>query len=172
MSDLQVNNIKILIHSAQYLKELTRYNINFEIWHQNTINTLINTFDEKSQAVYRFKSIQFDARRSPNYDFALSRVQYIKAIEDSIQFLTDCCHKIIEDELSLDLFGDVENYLEGILLPRKDKEKLTRELNDSISAIRQGIDIKKVWELQVQQNKVAKVLNELSSLSAQQRGIT
>jgi hypothetical protein len=96
--DLWAKHIKLHIYTANSLKDLSRHNINFQIWRDRTIETLQKAFGVNSDMVERFRKIKFNIPQklhpddNNNSDYA--KKAYITGIEEAIRLLEECLEQL------------------------------------------------------------------------------
>ena len=151
------------LHEAKYLKKLSRYNIYFELWHENMQNTLKDIYGIESEELKQFNSIRFEPVKKGNCDFMLYREMYIKGLEEAIEFLKKGIKKFNSTGRPMDIIPDVRCYLEFTSLPLNDKEKIIKDLEEICSNIDSKSEPQQSWGWEIQVNKLVKQLHKLVS---------
>jgi len=159
------------MHAANYLKQLSRYNINFELWYQNTQTILKSIFGINSVEYQRFTRIQFCSKNG-NAEPALYRNIYVKGLEESIDFCRDCVQCLSDEETSFDLFANAKECINAASLSDMEKEKIINRLKSMTEALMYPSNSLNSWQQELQQNKIVHLLNKLVCLHTMKSTIT
>ena len=163
--------LKLNMHAANYLKQLSRYNINFELWYQNSEIILKSAFGMNSNEYGLFHRIKFHIKNS-NEEPASYRNIYVSGLEESIDLFTKCVQSLTEKNTSFDFLVNVTEYFNVTALSETEKEKILSQLksmNDALVSNSKSIDD---WQRKLQQNKIVHLLNKLVCLYTMEKNLT
>lgn len=90
---LFINSLELQKQKIEGLKNLSRHNINFEIWWEETRKSLENAFGIKSEMVKCFKNIRFRKNRVE------AREAYLHGLEQAFNLLQECID-ILDDDVT------------------------------------------------------------------------
>ncbi len=151
--------LKLSIITAIYLKELSRYNIHFEIWHQNTHNTLKNIYVPSSKEYRLFTNIKFFNKT--NDDLALNREMYLQGLKTSIEFLTKCIKQVDTDDNSLNLVLSIKEYLQETSLSQTEKKNIITQIIETTDSLKNTTKHQQAWQWEILNNRIVSILNTL-----------
>lgn len=168
--EYMISLIKLHIHGAKYLKCLSRYNINFELWYQNTLNTLENVYGTESKELLLFKGIRFSPKAVFKDDLELCRQVYITGLEESVKVLRDCINMMSTEGTSFNMLSDVQEYLKYTSLAAKEMAAIKSELTEANDFFDNRNKYEQPWKWETKTSKVVKILNQLINLNSVVKG--
>lgn len=181
--DLLVKTLKLHVETAHSLKELSRHNINFQIWQEKTRETLERAFGPQGEMVKRFNSIKYHLppklHDDESHDLAEIRQAYLSGLDKAITILMDSI-KVLSDgvdvqlhpncflhcdtngELDLKLhlsFQDIVNYVDQTNLPKIEQKEIKEELQQIYDLLsKKKLDQDKV---KLHKSKLVGILNSM-----------
>lgn len=158
--------LKLHIHGAKYLKYLSRYNISFEIWYQNTLNTLTSLFGAGSEELLVFKGIRFLPKGASNQDLEQCRQIYQSGLFESVKLLKNCIKTISPVESPINIVTDVSDCIKYTALSDKEMEAIKNELTEAIEFLNNRNKFEQPWKWEIEINKIVKILNQIISLNS------
>lgn len=118
--DLLVKTLKLHVETAQSLRELSRHNINFQIWRDKTRETLERAFGPQSELVRKFCSIKYHlpptVLEEESHDLAEIRQAYLTGLDKAVAVLKESINALSESADAQEKAGclldcDSENHL-------------------------------------------------------------
>jgi hypothetical protein len=155
------------LHAIEHFKDLSRYNISFELWHKNLYITLKSIYGVYSDELKRFNSIKFVPRKADCTDMVISQKMYVLGLEQSEKLLRDCLEKFASSIVVADISSDVRDYLDDISLDIEEKAQFIKEIEDIKGKIMKMDKSNEAWNWEISQNRVVKLLNELINMGIQ-----
>lgn len=152
--------LKIQLHAARYLKNLSRYNINFELWQQNIQNLLISLYGPSAPEVVKYQNIRFEPGKNRIYDIPQYHQSYLEGLNASIA-LIDAMIKGSKPCSEMDLLADVKAFLSFRALSEDEKKKVLTELAALLDSLEAIDPSQKPWDWEIQQNKIVRLLNDV-----------
>ena len=156
--------LKCILHTANHLKSLSLYNINFEVWQNNTMQTLKWMLGADSKEFLKYRSIKYSALRNYQYETLVYHEAYLEGLNKAIEFLEGLMKRLNIDS-GLETSADVKSLLECLRLDPDQKEKIMQELMKAMRLLDNTDKSRSPWEWQLQQNKIVKILNSINSIN-------
>lgn len=151
----------LLIHEANYLKKLSRYNIYFELWCESARSILEKIYGIESGELKQFNSIRYAQTGRGFFDSALCQAMHEDGLEQATTLLLGLIWKINPREHRLDMISDVRSYMKGLKLSKFNEEQIINELEELCAGIEKMDISQEGWEGEIKMNKVVKILHNL-----------
>ncbi len=181
--DLLVKTLKLHVETAQSLKELSRHNINFQIWRDKTRETLERAFGPQGEMVKKFNAIKYHLppklHDDESHDLTEIRQAYLSGLDkaiailrESINILSDggdvslnpncSLHCDSKGELDLNIhlsFQDIVNYVEQTSFSQTEQKEIKEELQQIYEFLsKKKLDQEK---LKLHKSKLVSILNSM-----------
>jgi|GEM_PF-4610810 len=165
-----IKYIKLQIHAARHLQNLSRYNINFELWHQNTREIMKSIGGPGRQYLNRFDSIRFAVKKTDYEDLAQKRERYVNGLVEANKFLSGCVADLGGAASTTEITGDVEDFLLNVSLrSAAEKKQIISQLKERVEELSRKQKHDKAWEWVVLQNRIVQMINRLVYEDSNQR---
>ena len=176
--DLLVKTLKLHVETAQSLRELSRHNINFQIWREKTRETLERAFGPQGEMVKRFSSIKYHlpptVLEEKSHDLAEIRQAYLTGLDKAVAVLKESINALSEgadlqekagcllncesgNHLS---FQDIVSYIDQTSLSQAEQKEIKEELREIFDSLnKKKLDKEKV---KLHKSRLVSIFNSMA----------
>ncbi|MFZ7101993.1 MAG: hypothetical protein ACOWWO_04935 [Peptococcaceae bacterium] len=184
--ELVINTLKIHAETAESLKDLSRHNINFQLWLDRTTETIAEACGADSELLGKFTAVRFHLQSKgytgeSSFDYDAARAAYVNGLNKAIDVIGRCIN-FLEENLAIKIaenshirrgagkehlgpniqlsLKDIDDYLEKSQMAESEKGLVKEELQDIYVLLDSGRADKE--KIKLYKNKLAGILNRLT----------